>query len=63
MDDPDFGQHPSETSAEEQSSDEAMLTRIKRSLPSLQLMDRELEAIRRADEAMRDEQLAQVDPG
>lgn len=34
--------------------------RIRRSLPSVEGMDRELEAIRKADEAMREEQLAQV---
>lgn len=34
--------------------------RLKNMLPSVELMDRELAAIRRADEAMREEQLAQV---
>lgn len=40
--------------------DERWRDRIRRCLPSLKSMDRELEAIRRADEAMRKEQLAQV---
>lgn len=40
--------------------DERWRDRIRRCLPSVKGMDRELEAIRRADEAMREEQLAQV---
>lgn len=40
--------------------EEAARGRTRRFLPSVELMDRELEAIRRADSAMREEQLAQV---
>lgn len=40
--------------------DERWRNRIRRFLPSVEGMDRELEAIRKADEAMREEQLAQV---
>eukprot|EP00752_Nemacystus_decipiens_P001572 g1533.t1 len=40
--------------------DERWRDRIRRCLPSVKDMGRELEAIRRADEAMREEQLAQV---
>ena len=40
--------------------DERWRDRIRRALPSVKGMDREIEAIRRADEAMREEQLAQV---
>ena len=40
--------------------DDAKMDRIKRLLPSVESMSRELRAIRRADAAMREEQLAQV---
>lgn len=41
-------------------AEEAVRGRMRRMLPSVELMERELEAIRRADSAMRDEELAQV---
>lgn len=40
--------------------DEGDRDRLRRCLPSVESMDRELDAIRRADAAMRKEQLAQV---
>lgn len=43
-----------------QDTEEAARGRARRMFPSVELMDRELEAIRRADSAMRDEELAQV---
>ena len=40
--------------------EEVGIDRIKRLLPSVESMSRELRAIRKADAAMREEQLAQV---